>query len=397
MDYDDLVIGSGLAALGVVTGLLASPGRRVGVLCGPTAAGFRYYDERRSVPCAYDGLGGLGSFWHGVIPTRLPEGMDAGDAASLRALFDEFYPRAGATLAWGTPGVFVPWRAVRPTHEFPRLVAAHPGRLALLAEPAQAVSFDSNGASVTSPSGTRRAARAWLAAGALRTPALLEPTCPGAARVLVSDHAFCYLGQVAGRPMTAPRRVPGGLLLAANYDAHATALYSLRPARFGFRRLDFGIEQRAVFGLPTGNLLAKLARRFSPGLLSEAFFNRLGWPAGGTLQSAYAQVRAADAYALGQAGATLAPRLDAIRAATDRARQAQPFAGLRPSRRPEIFLPGIHLHHSVDLAALRRGGVNLPDSPLQVVDASVLEDIGPDHHSFRMMALARRRGQLAAA
>ncbi len=397
MDYDDIVIGSGLAALGTVMGLLASPGRRIGVFCGPQVPHFDYYDARRSVPCAYDGPGGLGSFWHGVIPTRVADGTNAGDATAVRELFDRFYPEVGARLQWGTPGMFVPWRAVRPAREFQRLAGSQPGRLALLAEPAQSLRFGDGGVVVTGASGARRGTRAWLAAGALRTPALLEPVCPGAARDVVSDHAFCYLGQVAGSSMVAPRRVPRGLLLAARYDPRATALYSLRPARFGFRRLDFGIEQRAVFGMPTGNAVAKLARRLSPGLISEALFNRLGWPAWGKLQSAYAQVRVADAYALGQEGRVLAPRPEAIRAATDRARQAQPFGGLRESRRPEIFLPGIHLHHTLDLATLRKGGVNVPGSPLQVVDASALEDIGPDHHSFRMMALAYRRGQQAAA
>jgi hypothetical protein len=293
--------------------------------------------------------------------------------------------------------VFVPWKAVRPARELARLAGANPGRLVLLPEPAQSLALGDGAASVTGASGARSASRAWLAAGALRTPGLVEAVCPGAARAVVSDHAFCYLGQVAGHAMPVPRRVPHGLLLAADYDAGATALYSRRPARFGFRRLDFGIEQRAVFGMPTGNAVAKLARRFSPGLLSEAFFNRLGWPAGGKLQSAYAQVRVADAYALGRDGRALTPRGEAIRASTDRARQAQPFPDLRPSRRPELFLPGIHLHHTLDLDALGRGGVNVPGSPLQVVDASVLEDIGPDHHSFRMMALAYRRGLQAAA
>lgn len=397
MDYDDIVIGSGLAALGTVMGLLASPGRRIGVYCGPQAGQFDYYDARRSVPCAYDGTGGLGSFWHGVIPTRVADGTSPEHAAAVRELFHRFYPEVGARLEWGTPGMFVPWRAVRPAPEFQRLAESHADRLWLLQEPAQSLQFASGGVAVTGASGVRRAPRAWVAAGALRTPALLEPICPGAARECASDHAFCYLGQVAGQSMTAPRRLPRGLLVAARYDAGATALYSLRPARFGFRRLDFGIEQRAVFGMPTGNAVAKLARRLSPGLISEALFNRLGWPAWGKLQSAYAQVRVDAAYVLGQDGQALTPRPAAIRAATDRARQAQPFGGLRASRRPEIFLPGIHLHHTLDLAALRRGGVNLPDSPLQVVDASALEDIGPDHHSFRMMALAYRRGQQATA
>ena len=69
MDSDDIVIGSGLAALGTVLGLLAQPERRIVVLCGPVESSFLYYDDRRTVPCAFLGEGGLGSHWHGVIPT----------------------------------------------------------------------------------------------------------------------------------------------------------------------------------------------------------------------------------------------------------------------------------------------------------------------------------------
>jgi hypothetical protein len=67
---------------------------------------------------------------------------------------------------------------------------------------------------------------------------------------------------------------------------------------------------------------------------------------------------------------------------------------MQASRRPDIFLPSIHLHHSVDVQALTRAGVNEPHSKVQVVDASVLRDIGPDHHSFKLMVGGFRRAQL---
>ena len=40
--------------------------------------------------------------------------------------------------------------------------------------------------------------------------------------------------------------------------------------------------------------------------------------------------------------------------------------------------------------------INLPTSRVQIVDASVLSGIGPDHHSFRMMAAAFQRAQASA-
>lgn len=251
---------------------------------------------------------------------------------------------------------------------------------------------------VASASGARRAARAWVAAGVLHTPKLLARSLvPKASRGVVSDHVFCYVGQLDGQPPPAITRTREGLFFPAVYDAAATALYTLRPAAFAFRQLDFGIEQRAVFGLPTGNALAKIARRMSPGLLVEAFYNRFGLFGATRRHSVYAQVLVRDAYELDAGTRPLRPRTEQIRAATDGARRTQPFPGVRLSQRPEIHLPGIHLHHSLDLPALARAGVNQAGSPVQVVDASVLTDIGPDHHSFKMMLSAHERAAPAGA
>jgi hypothetical protein len=399
VDFDDLVVGSGLAALGAVMGLMSSkPGRRVGVLCGPSTNEFFYYNASRTVPCAFLGDGGLGSHWHGVIPTGWRHNFGGANNAAFAALFGQFYPQAVAQLKLGEPGFFVPWRAIRPAAELQKMASLHTdSRLTLIREAALDLSFSERGVSVVSSSGAHSASRVWVAAGALHTPALLaQSVAPRAPRGLVSDHAFCYIGQVDGQ--AAPRivRTGDGLLYPARYDAANTGLYTLRPAAFAFRRLDHGIEQRAVFGLPTGNAVAKITRRMSPGLLVEAFYNRFGFFGGTRMHSVYAQTAAIDAYELGSGDQLLRPVDGRIRSATDAARAAQPFANLRMSQRPELAIPGIHLHHTLDLKALAEAGINTPDSPVQVVDASVLTNIGPDHHSFKMMLSAHARAANSA-
>lgn len=395
VDFDDLVIGSGLSALATVLGLMARPQRRIGVLCGPPAGRFTYYDARRSVPCAYLGAGGLGQHWHGVIPTGRGVRLGAASDDDFAAMFARFYPRFDIRARLGTPGTFVPWRAIRPAREL-RRVAAHNGRLVLMPGLATGLRFSERGVGVDATHGPLRARRGWLAAGALHTPALLAPISPQALRGLVSDHVFCYIGQVDGLARPRVLRSAEGVCHPAAYDAARSALYTLRPAAFAFRRLDHGIEQRAVFGLPTGNALAKMARGLSPGLLVEAFYNRFGVFGGTGTHSVYAQLAVEDAYELRRGEAPLAARPGTIRAATDAARAAQPFAGLRASRQPAIHIPGIHLHHSLDAVVLARAGINTADSPLQVVDASVLTGIGPDHHSFAMMVAAQARARRAA-
>ena len=393
--FDDIVIGSGLAALGIVLGLPAE--RRVLVIAGPTSGEFAYYDDRRNVPCAYIGEGGLGNEWHGVIPVGLNR-YDQSERAAFEPLFRTFYPRTPTTGQSGQPLLFIPWKPIRPKPHLSSITARRGDRFVVLNILATRFNFNGAGVNVSAGAQEFRARRLWIACGALSTPALLEGSLgPGLARGLVSDHAFCYLGHVDGQPAPAISRSVDGMFMPVRYTSSMDALYTLRPARFAFRQLDFGIEQRAVFGLPTGKAVQKIARRLSPGLLVEAFFNRFGVLGGSPRHSVYAQVEVPDAYVqVSGKRSSLSAQVAVIRGRCDQARERQPYGAIHASQRPDLFIPGIHLHHSVDLAALSSAGLNLKDSPVQVVDASVMSGVGPDHHSFRMMVAAFRLAQASA-
>lgn len=399
MDAHDVVIGSGLAALGTVLGLKASP--RVVMLAGPVAGPFSHYDARRTVPCAYLGAGGLGNDWHGVIPTAGRARFAHADDAAFAELFAHFYPGTRLAPHLGQPRLFVPWRPIRPWPALRALAQREPQRLQLLPALAEGFSLLPGPWPVRVRAGGHeiRAQRLWLAAGALHTPPLLSAAFGREmGKPTVSDHAFCYIGQVDGQPAPHITHGRGGMFIPAQYTPEVEALYTLRPARFAFRRLDYGIEQRALFGLPTGNAVAKIMKRLSPGLLAEAFYNRFGLLPAAARHSVYAQVVARDAYALGgPPGQPLQPRPEALRLATDAARRHAPYPGLQASQRPEIALPGIHLHDTLDRHALGTEGIDTPSHPVQVVDASGLCDIGPEHHSFKMMVAAWQRAGFAAA
>lgn len=383
--YDDIIIGAGLSALGVVMGLPAS--RRVLVLAGPEQGRFLHYDGSGTAPCAYLGAGGLGNAWHGVIP-MMTDGPGAPGRAQLAGLLARFYPQADAARFAGSQRLFVPWRPLRPRLQFARLASQRP-LLRISPEMATRFTAGDGGARVSCGDVNHDAARLWIAAGALHTPGLLDRSLgSGISRNSVADHVVCYAGNVDGVPAPKVERVRAGMYIPATLDANQVALYTLRPARFSFRRLDHGIEQRAAFGLPTGGVVAKLLRAMSAGLVNEALFNRFGVFARAARYSVYAQTRVPDAYDLRESAdgvIALRPRTDAIRRHTDAARAAVPFAGMTHSRLPAMFLPGIHLHHTVDVPALKHAGINLPGSAVQVVDASVMQDIGPAHHSFRML------------
>jgi hypothetical protein len=391
--FDDIVVGSGLSALGTVMGLDRK--RRVLVLAGAAAGEFAYYDARRVVPCAYQGLGGLGNNWHGVIPLSMRSNFGGATPAGFAEYFAAFYPHTPLDASLPQSRLFVPWRPIRPARELARLESQAEGRLNLRTQTVAQFHWKDDGLTASTVDGSDyRCRRLWIAAGVLHTPKLLDRSLGhSCARGLVSDQVLSYAGQLHGQPAPVVMRTRDGLLFPAHYPASGQSLYTLRPARFAFRQLDFGIEQRAVFGMPTGNAVARIMRRMSPGLLAEALYNRAGLFPSAEIHSLYAQTPVPDAYALGSGALPLEARADAIARATANAREQAPFAGLRHSRRHEFYIPGIHLHHSVHLPAVQALGINEPHSPVQVVDASVIADIGPDHHSFKLMLLARDRAR----
>ncbi len=393
MNYDDIVIGSGLSALGAVLGLDAA--RRVLVLGSPAQGEYSHYSAARSVPCAYLGSGGLGNDWHGVIPLGLRNDFGTADPGAFAALFRRFYPATDIEPLLGRPLLFVPWRPIRPATEFARLSQARAGRLEFNAALALRFAPAHGNVEVETTDGTRhRATRLWIGAGPLHTPGLLERSLgSGFARGLVSDHALCYVGLTQQHSLARIGRGRDGLLFPAHYGPGDAGLYTARPARFAFSRLDFGIEQRAVFGMPTGNAIAKIVRRMSPGLIAEALFNRAGAFPHARSYSIYCQSAVEDAYVLGTGSLPLEPRTATIAAATAAARAHAPIAGIQPSLRNDLYIPGIHLHHSVDTAKLAASGLDRADSPIQIIDASALAGIGPEHHSFKLMLRAQLRAR----
>ena len=399
MDYDDIVIGSGLSALGTVVGL--PPQRRVLVIGGPAVVRTQYYDGGGRVPCARVGYGGLGNFWHGVIPTSGRNNFAASREEQFRELFQWFYPGTDLQGRWRQPCLFVPWQPIRPQRFWERLRGQRAGRLQIINGEVERFELLGAGVSVLTGERSLRAERVWVCSGTLQTAGLLDRSLGRrVSRETVSDHVLCYLGQVdrtryPDLPPLTVERTANGMWYRGEYDGLGIALVTRRPARFGYAKLDYGIEQRAVFGLPMKGALAKILRGASPGLIAEALYNRAGLFPRARVESVYAQVVVQDAYWLRDGGNALERRVEVIRAATDAARESCAADYLQPSRRPEIYLPVIHLHHSLDLPGLQAAGIQTPGSAVQIMDAAVRSDIGPEHHSFKIMvaAFAAARGQ----
>ena len=243
-----------------------------------------------------------------------------------------------------------------------------------------------------------RGRRLWVCAGALHSPALLDASLDvKVSRPFVSDHVFCYLGQIdrsrAGIPPPCAERTRDGVWFKGSYDASGRALCTMRPALFSFRRLDYGISQRST-SLKNGR--ARRIGQTSLGLFVEALYVRSALFSGARMHSVYAQINVPDAYQFDTEGPRIVARGEVIQGVIDGVRARSPWSDMQKSRQPKLFIPSSHLHGSVDVDLLAAAGVDGPASRVQVIDASVLRDIGPDHHSFKLMAAAFQRAQALA-
>lgn len=390
MEIDDLLIGSGLSALGAALAL-APTRRRVLCVTGPRAGILETYPGA-SVPAAYHGEGGLGRYWHGVVPLASSSGFPSVSRQQIKGFLARFYPGFDASRH-PADTLFVPYRPIRPLEHLRALAARHPnlvlrsGTVERIEEPEGGVrAVLSGGEAVWSQ-------RALCAAGALGTVRLLMRSgLIDNARRTVSDHLIGYAGLVGresvaeelARPVVRSRH---GLVVPCRYSADGGVLYLLRPARFDFAELDAGIEKRAVFGLPTSKIMAGLLGKFSAGLIAEAFYNRFGIGRRAPWQSVNFLIEGRDVYTLVGTGDLVPPRVEKIRELARMAAAKLPFEGVINSRRPELYIPSIHLHASLTEAERLRfdpsGG-----GAIKVVDASALSGIGPAHHSFKMMIAA---------
>lgn len=358
------------------------------VLGGPSSPIISYYDSGSRVPCFCLGHGGLGNYWHGVIPLSLRPAYVNGCEAEFRSLLGHFYPGRALQDEVGRNRLFVPLRPIRPRREWLRLTADRGPLLDIRFETASRLELRAGRVLVITEQARYEARRVWLAAGTFGSAMLLRRSgLISDNRRSVSDHAICYLGQVPGSRAVGlgmAGRNRHGYLLDVGDGASGRAVVSLKPARFDYRILDRGIQQRAAFGLPIAGAIGKILRASSPGLLSEALFNKFGLFPRASVYSAYAQVAVPNALEMGSDGSVEVCRERYVEACTV-ARSAIDLPGITPSRIPEPFIFGIHTHGSLPESA-----ASIADGMVKVVDSSVLCGVGAEHHSFYVMSLAHR-------
>ena len=234
LSANEIVIGSGLTALGLTLGFPAD--RRVLVVGGPASGAFSYYDGSRRHVNSYVGYGGLGTYWHGAISTAIGKPLHAG-GKSFQELTRRFYPRTDFANHAGLPWLFVPWLPIRPKNEWRRLREERQGRLEVVHDLVTHITPSEREVVVHTPGGSYRAERVWLCAGPLHTPSLLNRSLGSVSRPFVSDHVFCYLGLIdrAQADVPAPRVTPHGRgrLVRTPIERRRSSRLLIAPGAFG--------------------------------------------------------------------------------------------------------------------------------------------------------------------
>lgn len=387
MHVDDLIIGSGLAGLGVMLGLAQSR-RSVGVIVDDRAV-IRHYPETQT-PAQYLGHGGLGEYWHGVIPLNPRYRPRHFDEAAWTQLLQRFYPSARLGRR---RGLFVPKAPIRAANQFDMLLAERP--TARIDGHAIRITPGATSTVVTLEDGRAiETGRCWLAAGTIGTTNLLMASGL-IARVprAVSDHVIGYVGHVQRSPDTTQyfedfARVSGGTVMPSRFDETRNYLFTLRPARFDFATRDAGIAKRAVFGQPARRAVSGVVRSLSPGLVSEALFNKFGLFRLSQRYSVYFQSVIEGALTVDIDGQLARPMNFAVEPTVEGGIRKCPFSNLDQTHLTDLFIPGIHLHGTISAEEEQQFGGDSPNATIQLVDAATLRTIGPEHHSFAMMARA---------
>lgn len=386
MDFEHIVVGSGLVALAAVLALPRDA--RVLVLGGPASTSLSFYEAVSRVPYSCLGYGGLGNYWHGVIPLSLRPDYVHNCERDFRTLLGHFYPGEAMQSQVGREQVFVPLFPIRPRREWSRLKRDRGSRLDLRYIAVSRLEPHDRHVRVVSDAEVFNSAKVWIAAGTFGSAMLLRRSgLTEDVTRLVSDHAICYLGQMRDpcqRTFGLAGRNRHGYFLKAQEGALGQALVTVKPARFDYKYLDRGIQQRAAFGLPVAGALAKILRASSPGLVAEALFNKFGLFPRASLHSVYAQVKVPAALEFGRDG-SVGVRTARYVNACAQVRAEIHLPGITPSRLLDPFIFGIHTHGS-----LPENSASVAGDMIRVLDASVLPDIGVEHHSFYIMSLAHQ-------
>jgi hypothetical protein len=270
---DHIIIGAGMAALGVGEAFARRKQLKVVCLYNPTPSRnvlFKGAAETKEAPYS-DANGGASDAWHGVIAMPRHVRSNSGMASDFERLFRFFYPRTKLDPFY-EDFAFVPFRPLRPFRHLPRMIRMIPGRVCRII-------IEDDGVRVVCGDTEWHARAAWLCAGAEGTQYILSASgLIESSSCNYDDHMVGYFGQIpaARAQHSAQFSLDGHFKLHRKFGVNDTFWTTSRPAHFGFRDLEYAQRNRDFFARRTHSILTSLAKKMDIALIMEALYNKLG-------------------------------------------------------------------------------------------------------------------------
>jgi len=334
------------------------------------------------------GFGGTTRHWHGVIPLR---DVDLSDR--FLALLEHFYELDGRRFLENPTTLFIPKEPVRSAYHVK--IACRNTTTKVIADTVEEIRKEDNGYQLTTTSGeVYHCKTVVVAVGAADAPALLAKC--GHESVLtnvVGDHVCGFAGFLSKEQVSArfgfkskkvrAERVKQGYFIPAFSTKTNRSLLTIRPARFGMRRVEKQLRGGPVYANTKWRIIQKIIAQAGIGRFLEVAAMRSGlfWDA--KLYSIHFQTEFPDFWGLDSQGLLIRP-VETTDEELIKEVDTDQFGvtGLRVP--PQKLYYGTHMFNTV----AEQGAERLKRDNLVVVGPAVEKNIGVGHHSFRSMVLA---------
>ena len=329
------------------------------------------------------GYGGNSDFWHGVISLLSNRHYSKKELLRAERVFNKSYavPGSDALTLLNSGYSYIPWRPHRPEVDEEQCLDSEVLRI---------VKTDTGFCLVTLER-LLFCQVCEVAAGALNSIRLLQRSQLVNDTIRLDEHMVGYFGQVTLSQAQLPDVIFRGRghfkkFLRIPIDEARVMYVNLRPALADFRDIKQASKARAVFGTKTSNVIARIIKGFSLGLVLEAIYNKFGLTLKSNLFNIVGHVEMKEFVEIDN-GRVLYKSTKMTFSPQDKRRVITEIRNSHPSAQSvelqtEIELsPGLHFQNGVGLAQLARvpylnlhGTSTLPSSPEHPTFTLMIQD-----------------------
>ena len=272
--YDNIVVGSGMSSLGVISALKeCDPNLKNTIVIHDFSSKLKHKSNERIIE--YVGNGGNSNYWHSVISIFLNKKK----INELRSIFlKKFFKHDHKPLKNGFS--FIPLKPLRPLKALSILIS----NKQILNDELIFIEVDASEKLILhTKKGLYQTNRAFLCTGSISSLNLLyKSRLIKNHKVILSDHLVGYFGQVSfNRKISIDKSIlerNGHFKKFHNIrtNTNRSMYVTLRPALFSFKSLEKASSYRDFFGKETSSIIKNLIKKFNIALILEALYNKFG-------------------------------------------------------------------------------------------------------------------------